>query len=89
MIEKPFNGNHIMIEKPYDDREPPHGKQKRDYDIWSQAYIHVREFGFVRFAHSLRSLRSLCMLASLAIQILYPPRRSCATANPIPLLVSL
>ena len=41
MIEKPFNGSHIMIErnimKPYDDREPPHGKQKPDSNILCQA----------------------------------------------------
>ena len=52
--------------------------QERYYDIWSQAYIRAREFGFVRVAHSM-----------LAIQILYPPRRVSATANPIPLLISL
>ena len=42
-------------------------------DLWSYAYIRAREFGFVCFALSLRSLCSLHTLTSLAAQILYPP----------------
>ena len=55
------------------------GFQKLYYDIWSQAYIRTREFGFVRFAHS---LRSLCSLSKFFTRLGAYAR----TANPIPLL---